>query len=56
MFGRKKAPEMPKTMNGENSAIWGFLMHLNGRIDALYILLFGIFVAVLIQLGLEVFE
>ncbi len=44
MIWRKKAPVMPKTMNGENSALWGLVMHLNGRIDVL----FGIQIAVLL--------
>lgn len=33
---KRKGPEKPVGMNGDNAAIWGFLMHLNGRIDALY--------------------
>ena len=47
MIWRKKAPVMPETMNGENSAIWGFLMHLNGRIDVLYGIQIAIFLGVM---------
>jgi len=28
-------PRKPQTMNGDNEAIWGFLLHLNSRIDGL---------------------
>ena len=35
-------PEMPKNMNGEHSHIWRYLERLDGRIDQLFLSVFGI--------------
>jgi hypothetical protein len=53
-------PERPNGLNGEHSAIWGFLLHLNSRVDTLHtlflsatiaglVLLVGILVTVLVK-------
>ena len=49
-------PVKPEGMNHEHGALWGFMMHLNGRIDGLYVLavvgvlgIVAIFVTVLVK-------
>ncbi len=32
-------PEKPATMNGDHDAIWDLIMHVNGRVDRLYVTL-----------------
>ena len=53
-------PVKPSGMNHEHGALWGFLTHLNNRIDGLYtvmitgfLALVGLFVAVLIAVLME---
>lgn len=56
----KGPPPMPEGINGDHQALWGFMMHLSGRIDGLYGLVItgviatvlgviAIFVTVLVQ-------
>ncbi len=47
MFGMGKIPEKPNDMNGEHAALWGFMLHLNSRIDAQYAIQAAIFLAVI---------
>ena len=52
---KRKAPEMPPDLNGSHSALWGFLTHLNQRVDALYTLGAGAALALLgISIGILV--
>lgn len=53
---RNGPPEKPEGLNGDHAALWSFLLHLNGRIDGLYVLAIGailgviaIFVTVLVK-------
>jgi hypothetical protein len=34
-------PELPPDANGTTKHLWAFLIHLNGRVDALYTLIFA---------------
>ena len=47
---RRKAPDKPADMNGDDAAIWGFLLHLNGRVDNLYVFLGAILLSVVATL------
>lgn len=46
----RKHPSKPVEMNGDNAAIWGFLLHLNGRVDTLYLFLGAILLSVVATL------
>ena len=43
-------PPQPPEMNGDHQAIWNFLVHLNGRIDKLYVTAYVGFTAVVAAL------
>lgn len=33
------SPKKPTTMNGDHAALWGYIQHLNTRIDKLFVIL-----------------
>lgn len=37
----KYPPEKPSSMNGDHEALWGFLLHLNSRVDSVIWILLG---------------
>ena len=52
----KGPPPMPEGLNGDHAALWAFMLHLNSRIDGLYVLavvgvlgVVAIFVTVLVK-------
>ena len=47
---RREAPSKPIEMNGDGAALWGFLLHLNSRVDTLYVFLGAILLSVVATL------
>jgi hypothetical protein len=47
---KKPAPEKPPRINGNSEAIWNFILHLNGRVDGLYLWLMGMMAVVIATL------
>ena len=46
----RKTPNKPAEMNGDTAALWGFLLHLNSRVDTLYVFLGAILLSVVATL------